>query len=321
MIIKDSKLKELQNSNIKFEEEGHLYERDGVKLPSVTTILKEAGLGSDYSFVDEEVLEKARLRGEAIHCQVEYVIKNNDYFEVGDEAEQIVNYLKEDFYDGKNDCFKNLVSEGIIQSNNPIKPYAGRFDLLGKNKAGKYVLFDIKTMKSWNGQIENYTRWQLSLYARALGEMGIEIDSLIVLKFETIKSYDMSKYRLRVLPLQKISDDKIERLLRLGVIDKEIITISKNELDLFKALKQKEEELKAIDEQVKEVKRAIYEYMKTNDILKATSEDGKVSITRTKDSSVVSVDRKRLEVEMPEIFAKYKTESKREGSVRITIKD
>ena len=319
MIIKDGKLKDLQKTNIKFEEEGHLYERDGVKLPSVTTILKEAGFGSDYSFVNEEVLEKARLRGEAIHYQVEDVIKNNNYFEVGEEAQQIIDYLKQDFFNGK--IFVDLISEGIIQSNNSIKPYAGRFDLFGKNKVGKYVLFDIKTMNNWSGQLENYTRWQLSLYAKGFGEMGINVDSLAVLKFNTIKTGDKVKYVLNVLPLQRISDEKIDRLLRLGIIDKDIITVSKNELDLFKALKQKEEELKTLDEQVKEVKQAIYEYMKTNDILKATSEDGKVSITRTKDSSVVSVDREKLEIEMPEVFAKYKTESKRRGGVRITIKE
>lgn len=43
----------------------HVYESLGVQVPSVTQILKDAGLGADYSSVPMNVLENARIRGEA----------------------------------------------------------------------------------------------------------------------------------------------------------------------------------------------------------------------------------------------------------------
>lgn len=319
MTIKDKALKALENSKIVFDETKHEYQVDGKKLPSVTNLLKEAGIAPNYSAVDEEVLKQARLRGEAIHFQVEDAIRNNDYNEVGDEAKQIIDYLSRVFYNSKKKEFVDLLTEGMLYSDNPIKPYCGRFDLLGKVDDG-YVLFDIKTMKSWNSQLENYSRWQLSLYARALLEKGINVKYLTVLRFDTVKSGEIEKHILEPRNLEKIDDTRLDKMLRTGSIDRDIIPLSNDVLSLFHKIKDSETELKALEEQVKDVKKALYEYMKENDILSATTEDGTIKITRTKESVVESVDKKRLEIEKPDIYQEYKTTSKREGYVKITIK-
>ena len=333
MIIKDKNLKILQESfykrkeesregaGLNYQEEGHVYSMDGQKLPSVTQLLKGAGLGSNYGAVDPIILENARLRGDAIHYQVEDALCNNNYFEVGDEARQILRYLSDLFYDQKKGDFIDLLSEGTLYSLNSIKPYAGRFDLLGKVD-GDYVLFDIKTMKNWSGALELYTRWQLSLYARALKDWGIDVKYLTVLKFRTIEVKGQEpRYELEPINIAKIDDARIDELLTTGTVNKELVTLSTEELALFQLIKNKEDELQELEEQVKGVKRALYEYMLDNDILTATNEDGSVKLTRVNDSVSVGVDMKRLELEEPEIFAKYKTERPRKGFVRITIKE
>ena len=47
-------------------------EVNGVRLPSVTRVLSAVGLSPDYRGVDPAVLERARLRGTALHCAIQY---------------------------------------------------------------------------------------------------------------------------------------------------------------------------------------------------------------------------------------------------------
>lgn len=324
MIIKDKTLKSLQEMNdakiLDFEEEGHTYAISGEKLPSVTQLLKSAGLGSNYGVVDPDVLERAQLRGEAIHYQVECAIKNDDYTELGDEARQILQYLNSLFFDAKKKEWVDLLSEVsfFTSKNKDSKNYAGRCDLLGKVD-GEYYLFDIKTMKNWNGTLQNYTRWQLSLYARALREYGIDVKHLNVLKFRTIKTDDAERYELEPLYLQKADDARIDEFLKTGTVNKELVTLSNNELALFRKYQEGKEELKQIEEELDAVNRALYEYMRDNDILKAETEDGTVKVTRVTPRVSVSIDKNRLELEEPAVFAKYKVEKKIDGFVRITV--
>lgn len=317
MLIEDRNLNLVQKRAIDFSEEEHSYMLDGKKLPSVTSLLKEANLGANYNVVNEEILEQAKMRGEAIHYQIEDVIKNNDYNEIGNEARQILDYLQKDYWDKKTNEWVNIISEGKIANTNYIKPYAGRFDLLGKKHDGEYILYDIKTMKSWNGRLEEYTRWQLSLYAKALEELGIIVKSLIVLKFKTI---DKDRYELNPIEVKRIDDCKLADFLENGFVKNELITLSQNEYSLFYQIKQKEEELKQLEEQVKTVKDAIYNYMLDNDILSTTSEDGTIKMTRTKDSIVEGLDVSKIRQEEPVLFAKYKKETRRKGFLKITIK-
>lgn len=329
MKITDKNLKILieNEDRVKFNKDTHEYKVNGAKATSVTTLLRESGLAPNFDFVDPLVLERARLRGDAIHFQIEDALKNEDYYEMQREGNLILEWLACNFNNGKKTDFENIISEGKIYSGNFIKPYCGRFDLLAKNnESGEFYLIDIKTQKTWNGTSENYTRWQLSLYAYALREYDIKVDHLIILKFKYAEIKDeggnsIEWATLDPLEVNFIIDEKIEAFLKGEPVNKELITLSKNEIDIFKELKAKEEELKTLQNQVETIKKALYSYMIDNDILKAETEDGTIKITRTKESEVVSVDKARLEMEEPTIFAKYKKVSKRDGFVKITIKE
>lgn len=317
-MIKDEKLKKLQNIKIDFDENEHKYFKDGRELISVTTFLKNAGLSANYDAVGEDTMKRARLRGEAIHYQVEDAVNNKNFDELTDEGAQIVDYLANEY--GKD--FDDVMAEGMLYSNNDYRPYAGRFDILGK-VGNKYKLYDIKTMKSWNGRIEFYTLLQLSLYARALEEMAkIYVSEIVILRFETIEIDDVEHYKLKARAYPLIDDNTINNLLKNGsLVDLKTIPMNKEDIAIFKAIKQKEKEIQELEEQIKFVKDNIYDLMVFRDIVNAETEDGSVKITRVKDTTTETVDVKRLKVEEPLIYAKYRKTTNRKGFIKLTLKD
>lgn len=56
---------------LKFCPESHVYELGGVKIPSLSEILTQAGV-SDYSNVSEEILRKSAAFGKAVHLACQY---------------------------------------------------------------------------------------------------------------------------------------------------------------------------------------------------------------------------------------------------------
>lgn len=321
--INDEKLKQFINpKNITFDEENHIYKVNGDVILSVTQELKVGGIAPDYDMVDVDVLEKARLRGNAIHCQVEDWINHNEPAD-SEEAIQIIDYLKKVLDVDENGNYVDVISEGTIYSQNKIKPFVGRFDILAKI-GGEYTLFDIKTNKSWSGAIENYTRWQLSLYAKAIEEMGVKVNSLVILKFDKIKMKTKMDgvykefFQLRPVSVNKINEDRINKFLENGYLDKDIICISQNTMELFENLQKAEEEVKILKEQVDNVRKKIYEYMKARDIIKCQTEDGFVKITRIKEYDTTTFDKKQLEMDDPITYGKYVKHSRKEGYIKIT---
>jgi len=57
-----------------FQEEGHIYKVDGVEIPSVTQVLKAAGL-SNFDHVNQHVLEKSIQFGNVVHKTIELKCK------------------------------------------------------------------------------------------------------------------------------------------------------------------------------------------------------------------------------------------------------
>ena len=300
---------------INFEEKTHTYTEDGRVLISVTQLLKKHNIIPDLSMVNKEVLEKARLRGVAIHSQVESWLKFNDKTEIGEEAMQIINIF-ESYKKSK----KKIESEYIVASHNTLCPYAGTIDLLvidGKTKKTK--LYDIKTSKTWSREQELSARWQLSLYARAVKELGYDVENLTVLGFKNGE--------LEIRAIQPIEEDKINDLLLAESKNQqyELTTTLNSELlnndaiMLFKRLESQQKLIKDLTEQTEEIKNKIYEYMKNNDIYNATSEDGSIELTRKRDAEVKSIDAKKLKEEEPKIYEKYLKTSIRKGSISVKV--
>jgi hypothetical protein len=140
-----------------YSEPTHQYFIDGVEVPSVTTILKSAGIIDDRFYT-----EAGRERGTAVHlaCQ----LLDEDDLDFDSVAEEISGYLKAYQAFKKDSGFKPLkIEEGVY---NRVYQYAGRYDRLGEID-GKIVLMDIKT-----GAIPKWVELQLLGYETAIVDMG-----------------------------------------------------------------------------------------------------------------------------------------------------
>jgi len=58
-------------TGLTFDAATHVYTLDGVRVPSVTQILKDSGL-IDFSGIPESILEAARVRGTTVHQAIAY---------------------------------------------------------------------------------------------------------------------------------------------------------------------------------------------------------------------------------------------------------
>ena len=133
----------------------HQYFIDGVEVPSVTTVLKSAGIIDDRFYT-----EAGRERGTAVHLACQLLDEDDlDWDSVGEE---ISGYLKAYQAFKKDSGFKPLkIEEGVY---NRSYQYAGRYDRLGEID-GKIVLMDIKT-----GAIPKWVALQLTGYEIAINE-------------------------------------------------------------------------------------------------------------------------------------------------------
>lgn len=70
-----------------FDEGAHVYTVDGVPVPSVTQLLKP--IGTDFSMIRPDVLERKRQLGTSVHLACEY----DDEGELGDCDDEVLGYV------------------------------------------------------------------------------------------------------------------------------------------------------------------------------------------------------------------------------------
>ena len=297
-----------------FNEEKHEYKENGVVYPSVTQILQNIGISEDFSAVKEDVLVKAQMRGTAIHAQVESVLNMNDYEAVGEEALSIINFVREK----AQELGGEIVCEQMVISKNKIYPYAGRYDL-GIIKGKDIYLYDIKTSKTFTRKAEESASYQLSLYGYAI---DYKVKGISVLRFDEDGFLKEVKLTLK-------TTEEIEEILTIakegGLYEPTKIIpyseLSKRAIEFFVKYNKKQKELKELETTLDEVKKLIKDYMDENGIYKVISEDGRVRITRTRDSEMKSLDSVKLKKEQPEMYSKYIKMLKRQGHLLITVKE
>lgn len=123
-----------------FDEASHTYTWDGIKIPSVTTVLSPL---VDYSMVHPEVLERGRQLGSAVHRMTE--LYDLDDLDETSLQPVMLKYL---------DAWKkfredtNFVPDTIEKRMyHPIHRYCGTSDRTGVIR-GKKAVIDIKKMMS-----------------------------------------------------------------------------------------------------------------------------------------------------------------------------
>ena len=171
-------------SRLTFDEESHQFHWDGERVPSVTEILKSAGMyGYDSSGpgagtgrpIPEDVMEHARDRGKAIHLAAQLFDENDLDWET--LPPEVSEYL---------DCYKawrdfvgfvpTLIEQPIFDEK--LK-YAGICDRAGYI-GHQFIVLDIKTtggLKIWHPK-------QLAAYAQCIKHEGGEWPWLIMLELK-----------------------------------------------------------------------------------------------------------------------------------------
>lgn len=171
-----------------FDEATHTYYLDGEKVISVTQLLAEQNITSDYSKANPMALAFAIARGNTLHEEIQRFIEEglegfSDEFQY---FKNVVYPLREKWY-----C------EVIVYCDD----YAGRCDLIGVSENKPTWVLDTKTGSSWK---KPAVSWQTSLYARCIPELvGKDVE---------LKCLDLHECQL--VDLERIDEKEIKKLLK-----------------------------------------------------------------------------------------------------------
>ncbi|MCI8575833.1 MAG: hypothetical protein HFI09_05120 [Bacilli bacterium] len=154
---------------IEFIEEGHLYLKDGIIIPSVSEILHFI-FPDKYKGIDRQILNKKAEYGSKIHESIEMLEENikvmnlEEAIYVTIQSQQLksisVFSLKQYIRLKEKNKIQVLEQEQII---NYKDDYAGRFDMITRVNE-EFCLCDIKTTAVLD---KEYLSWQLSFYELA----------------------------------------------------------------------------------------------------------------------------------------------------------
>jgi hypothetical protein len=157
-------------STASFTELGHVYEQDGVIVPSVTQVLTLAGI-SDVSGIPSHILEKASAIGTAVHLATELLDREDLELESLDP--QIVGYVVGYQKFKEEHEFKPRLIEHRIIAGVEL-PYGMCVDRVGSLKGGELeAVVDIKTSS------RPQPSWAIQTAAYAYG-LGQDYGRLIV---------------------------------------------------------------------------------------------------------------------------------------------
>lgn len=158
----------LPDIRIDFDEEQHLYSLGGIRLPSVTQIMRPMNL-MIYDGVSQMAMSEAASRGTRAHEQISnwvtYGVK-----EVDDDTIPFV-----DAFQSFEDMYKPVWAGSEYRTYHKALRYAGTLDLIGyvEPDDGKGVdVIDLKTTSVWHGVL---LKTQVAAYSEALRSQGIPV--------------------------------------------------------------------------------------------------------------------------------------------------
>ena len=292
-------------NRVEFNEQEHtytLYADDGTEkqLTSVTALLKKHGITADYGKVPDYVLAAKAEYGKLVHKEIESYIKTG---EIG-MTEELVDYVRLMAVEN----LEPKLSESIVYNSE----IAGTFDLLAAS-GSSCVLVDFKTTAKLDVEA---LRWQLSLYnylsadksqsflafhLRPAGKSkSVEIEPISTEEVEALlkaeregRIYQKNLPTLEAAPLQKLAECEMQ------------IATLKNQIAAFEDIQ-------------KTLYDEIYSAMEERGIKSYESE--LLKLTYVAPTTKQTLDGKRIEKELPEIYQKYLKVSPVKGSLRVKLK-
>ena len=295
-----------QNTRVSFEDITHSYLLDNeIYLMGVTSLMKKHSLSPDYSGISEEVLQKAAERGSKVHKDIE------DY--CNGKAVAMTKELKA--YIG---CGVKAIANEYLVSDNEI--VASSIDIVADAGNGAVDLIDIKTTSTLH---TDALSWQLSIYAYLfhLANPDVPINKLYGLHIKAGKA--------KMVEVPCIGSEEIMKLLECEADNLPYYYTTPNlspkqESALYnlQGITEKIALIKVSLKEAEELKKSIEQVIIGDmelDGLK-TLEKGSIKVTYVAASERETVDKTRLQNDMPELYDRYKKVTTVAPSLRVTIK-
>lgn len=181
---------------IEFIEDGHIYLKDGIIIPSVSEILKYI-FPNKYKNVPSYILKKKAEYGTRVHLAIQLLEEQDVKIKLNpNQRASLLQYL-----DLKKEYKIKVIEQEIIVSYE--YEYAGRLDMIAYVN-GELSLIDIKTTSEFD---EEYLRYQLSYYELAYGKKFKKLYCLWLPKNKIGKLIEIKRKEKKEL-LKKIKEKK-----------------------------------------------------------------------------------------------------------------
>lgn len=300
---------ELVKSNVIFDQQAHTYNTpDGVCLQGITGMIERQLFPDKYSGVPDFVMRRAAERGSFIHEVCELV----DDLGIEHESEEARNYqrLKEEH------ALRYEASEYLVSDN---EHFASCIDKVYRESNTEFSLADIKTTYKLD---KEYVRWQLSIYACLfeLQNPGCKAVRLFAIWLRGGKS--------ELVEVDRIPDEVVIALMSAEIdgvkfVNPYAVPAPSAELPLkYQEMEQAIVEIDRQERYWKEQKKILMDGI-MQEMVKAGAyswESEAIRLTRKKEGIRKDFDKKSLEKDYPEIYAKYIIETPVSGSVTLKIK-
>lgn len=297
------------NTRVRFDDIAHSYLLDeDIFLMGVTSLMKKHGLAPNYEGIPAEVLQKAAERGSKVHQDIE------DY--CNGKTVAMTKELKAFIGCG----VKAIANEYLVSDNEIV---ASAIDIVADAGCDNMVdLVDVKTTRVLHREPLS---WQLSIYANLFERQnpGIKVRNLYGLHIDIAKG----KGTMVQVPRKK-DEDVIDLLFcereglpftpkteELSITQKNALSELQGITDSIALIKLS---LKEAEDKKKEIEKYILEQMEASG--RKTLENGPIKVTYVAESERESVDKTRLQNDLPELYEKYKKVTIVAPSVRVTIK-
>lgn len=299
---------QLKPCGVTFDEDLHVYYTgDGRPLTGVTSLMKKHGLSPDYSMVPPEVLERAAIRGTAVHRALQSY----------DDGESTVQNTTVNVYARamKRAGLSVIASEYLVSDGECV---ASSIDKVLADGS----LADIKT--TYEPHYDS-VRWQLSIY-KHLFEMqnpGLAVPHIYLIHVRNA--------RVKIEELEPVDEAEVRRLLdceRDGLPyapetqGNGLIPLDSSEEVQLVRLEREMADLAEKTAKLKALRDVLYGklYESLSKAKVKSIDRGAYKVTVVAPSVRESIDSARLKKEMPEVAEKYMKTSEVKGGVRVTIK-
>lgn len=301
---------------IDFNEKTHTYYVDGeVATISVTELLQKHGISEDFSAVPQKTLKKKAQFGKSVHKDIEDIV-------YGQEPKTFQGKM---FHDWTIKNCSGCIPETLLAVKAFGITVAGTCDIIGIERDRLFVA-DHKTVAKVN---EEYVSWQVSLYdymARKMGTIKNLDDEFEYTGAELFYCFHYTADKMTVIPLEKVPDTEIERLLEaeangqiykkpeLVVADDFRLKVEKAESLLIRIEQERENALEA----AKLLREELLRQMKLQGVKSWETGELKVSLVRGTERK--TVDSEKLRRMFPKAFEVCTKTTTIKDSIRVTPK-